>query len=122
MEQDPERLLGRRQGQFFRQAFKLVRGLFDSFTPTVIQMVINDDIRPRFSLNQRVDLGSENLLAGPALGGPQVGTLDTVIRIEKHEVGPGSRLHCALEPFGAGTGDLYPPVANDIRPVKPTGE
>ena len=73
-------------------------------------VVINDDALS--GLNQLANLAPENVLAGFALSGPQVGALDAIIGIEKHEVALGGRLESSLEPVRAGTGALILAVAN----------
>ena len=73
-------------------------------------VVINDDALS--GLNQLANLAPENVLAEFALSGPQVGALDAIIGIEKHEVALGGRLESSLEPVRAGTGALILAVAN----------
>ena len=73
-------------------------------------VVINDDTLS--SRNQLANLAPKYVLAGFALSGPQVGALDAIIGIEKHEVALGGRLESSLEPVRAGTGALILAVAN----------
>jgi hypothetical protein len=83
-------------------------------------VVINDDTLSSF--HQLANLAPKYVLAGFALSGPQVGALDAIIGIEKHEVALGGRLESSLEPVGAGTGALLLAVADALRPVYRAGE
>jgi len=98
------------QGEFVVQLQEMALRLFFRRPTEPAGVVINDDALS--GLNQLANLAPENVLAGFALSGPQVGALDAIIGIEKHEVALGGRLESSLEPVRAGTGALILAVAN----------
>jgi hypothetical protein len=72
--------------------------------------------------DQLANLVTENILPGFALSGQQVGTLDAIVGIEKHEVAPSGLLGCILEPIITGASALLLAVANVLAPVDRAGE